>query len=256
MSDYAVRLENLTKRFSYYANRTGSLKSALVDLLKGKSLAGEKNEMTALENISFEIKKGEFVGIMGKNGAGKSTLLKLMAGIYEPTSGRVLVDGNVAPMIELGAGFHGDLSGYENIFMNAAILGFGKKATTAAVDSIVEFSDLGKLIDMPIKNYSSGMLVRLGFSIASHLSSEILLVDEVLAVGDIEFQAKCIKKIHQLHREGRTIILVTHAPEQVREHCSRCIVVGGNHIVFDGKPEQGSEEYTRQVQKSAIERCH
>lgn len=247
MSGIAVRVENLSKKFSYYANSTDSLKSALVDLLKGKSLTGDRKVVQVLDNVSFEIKKGEFVGIMGRNGAGKSTILKLMAGIYEPTAGKITINGNVAPMIELGAGFHSDLSGYENIFLNAAILGFGRKATMSAIPEILEFSELGDLIHMPVKNYSSGMLVRLGFSIAAHLTSEIIIIDEVLAVGDVAFAEKCIEKVHRLHKEGRTIILVTHSPEQVRNHCSRCIVIGDHRIIYDGTPSLGADHYTDSV---------
>lgn len=247
MTDVAVQVEHLSKTFSYYANRTGSVKSALVDLVRGKSLAGDRKEIQVLKDINFEIKKGEFVGIMGRNGAGKSTILKLLAGIYEPTSGSVVVNGSVAPMIELGAGFHQDLSGYENIFLNAAILGFGRKATMDAVPAIMEFSELGDLIHMPVKNYSSGMLVRLGFSVAAHLTSEVIIVDEVLAVGDIAFAEKCIKKVHQLHKEGRTIILVTHSPDQVRLHCSRCIVIDGQSIKYDGRPDEGASQYIHVV---------
>jgi ABC-type polysaccharide/polyol phosphate transport system ATPase subunit len=193
--------------------------------------------------MTFEIRPGEFVGIMGRNGAGKSTLLKLIAGIYFPTSGTVEVNAPIAPLIELGAGFSGELSGYENIFLNAAILGFGRQATMDALPAILEFAELEERIYMPVKNYSSGMLVRLGFSIATHLTAPIILVDEVLAVGDTAFQQKCLKKIQSLHAEGRTIILVTHNADDVRKHCSRCIVVSNHTKAFDGPASEGVSAY-------------
>ena len=167
----AIRLLHVDKKFRYWADRPTSIKTALVDMLRGKLRMGNREEFTALTDVSFEIKKGEFVGIMGRNGAGKSTLLKLIAGIYHPTSGTIEVNAAIAPLIELGAGFSGELSGYENIFLNAAILGFGKAATMEALPKILEFAELGERIYMPVKNYSSGMLVRLGFSIATHLTA-------------------------------------------------------------------------------------
>ena len=190
-----LQVKNVSKRFKYWSDRPTSLKTILVNLLRFNFDFGRRVPFLALDDISFEIKQGEFVGIMGKNGAGKSTLLKLICGIYQPTSGSIVVRDTIAPLIELGAGFHGDLSGYENIFLNAAILGFGRKATQEALPAIIEFAELGELIHMPIKNYSSGMLVRLGFSIAAHLAAPLILIDEILAVGDAGFQKKCLAKI-------------------------------------------------------------
>jgi ABC-type polysaccharide/polyol phosphate transport system ATPase subunit len=242
-----IRVKNLTKNFSYWSDRPSSLKSFLIGLTQGKFQSGQRRKFCALDDISFEIKKGEFVGIMGKNGAGKSTLLKLITGIYSATSGKIDVFENVAPLIELGAGFHSDLSGYENIFLNASILGFGRKVTLEAIPQILDFAELGDMIHMPVKNYSSGMLVRLGFSIATHLSAPIVLIDEVLAVGDMGFQAKCLSRIHQLHQEGRTVVLITHNPDSVRNHCNRCIVIADHKKVFDGSSEEGVEIYLRSV---------
>lgn len=196
-----ISVQNVSKRFRYWSDRPTSIKSALVDLVRGRFQAGQIQSFQCLENISFDIYPGEFVGIMGKNGAGKSTLLKMISGIYTPTSGRIVIRERIAPLIELGAGFNGELSGYENIFLNAAILGFGRKAAFEALESIITFSELGDKIHMPVKNYSSGMLVRLGFSIATHLDAPILLIDEVLAVGDHQFQQKCLAKIRELHQE-------------------------------------------------------
>ena len=243
-----IDVKNITKRFRYWSDGPTSIKSLLVDALKGRFSFGHMTEFFALQDVSFEIKPGEFVGIMGKNGAGKSTLLKLIAGIYTPTAGQIDVARQIAPLIELGAGFHPDLSGYENIFLNAAILGFGKKATLQALPRILEFAELGERIDMPVRNYSSGMLVRLGFSVATHLPAPIILIDEVLSVGDAGFQEKCLKKIHQLHDEGRTIILVTHSAESVQDHCDRCIVISGQKKFYDGPAGEGAKTYLRVVQ--------
>jgi len=242
-----IRLDGVHKNFSYWSERPTSIKTMLVEAAKGRFRLGFKRKFTVLEDISFEIASGEFVGIMGRNGAGKSTVLKLVCGIYEPSSGKVEVNAKIAPLIELGAGFNEELSGYENIFLNAAILGFGRRATLDAVQDIISFSELGEMINMPVKNYSSGMRIRLGFSIATHLTAPVLLVDEVLAVGDAGFQEKCLKKIQQLHSEGRTIVLVTHDAEAVRRFCKRCIVLEKNKKVFDGSPAQGSELYLQVV---------
>lgn len=242
-----IQVKNVNKEFEYWTERKSSFKTFLVDALKGNFDLGVKHKFTALEEISFEIFPGEFVGIMGRNGAGKSTLLKLICGIYRPTSGDIVVNAQIAPLIELGAGFDGDLSGHENIFLNAAILGLGKKATEAVLEKIIEFSELGDKIYMPVKKYSSGMLVRLGFAIAVHIPSPILLIDEVLAVGDMGFQEKCVQKIKSLHQEGRTIILITHSPDAVKLVCQRCIVIDQRKKVYDGPVSEGVDVYVKSV---------
>lgn len=242
-----IQLKDVRKEFRFWDERPNSLKTLLVDALKGKLKWNQKKMFTVLDGVSFDVYPGEFVGVMGRNGAGKSTLLKLMCGIYQPTYGTVSVTKTIAPLIELGAGFHGDLSGYENIFLNASILGFGRNVTMKAVDAIIEFSELGEKIHMPVKNYSSGMMVRLGFSIAVHLDAPILLVDEVLAVGDAGFQSKCLNRIRELHEQGRTIILVTHAAEAVAAHCQRCIVIDQHKKVYDGPAGAGAEAYLKAV---------
>ncbi len=247
MNQPVVSLQNVSKVFQYWSDQPSSLKTVLVDTVRGRFNLGGRCSLPVLEDVSFDIRPGEFVGIMGRNGCGKSTILKIICGIYTPTTGSVKVKGPIAPLLELGAGFHSDLSGYENIFLNAAILGFGRKATAEALPKILDFSELGDRIHMPTKNYSSGMLVRLGFSIATHLAAPVLLVDEVLAVGDIGFQKKCLKKIEELHREGRTIVLVTHSPENVRGHCNRCIVISDRKKIFDGDPVEGANLYVSNV---------
>ena len=204
---------------------------------------GRRIPKSVLKDICLTIPSGDFVGIMGRNGAGKSTLLKLIAGIYHPTKGEMITSGRVAPLLELGAGFATELTGYENIFLNSSILGYGRAEVMKSIDKIVEFSELGDAIHQPVRNYSSGMLVRLGFSIAVHLEAEILLFDEILAVGDVGFQEKCLAKIHELHQRGRTIVLVTHNPEQVEQFCSRCIIFDHEGILFDGAAKEGTAHY-------------
>ncbi len=239
----AIEFQNVTKTFKIWHERPDSIKTILADALRFRLNKGLKEARTVLRNIDFQIPKGDFVGIMGRNGAGKSTLLKLMAGIYHPSEGKLITKGRIAPLLELGAGFATELSGYENIFLNGAILGFGRAHTLRHLNSIIEFSELGEAIERPVRKYSSGMLVRLGFSIAVHLDADILLFDEILAVGDIGFQEKCLNKIRELHQTGRTIILVTHNPDQVEKMCSRCIVFEQNGILFDGDPKVGVAKY-------------
>jgi len=239
--------QNVTKTFSYRVDRPTSVKRMLIDLFRGRWNAGEKIEYCALEDVTFEIKEGEFVGIMGRNGAGKSTLMKLISGIYSPTSGSLNVHSNIAPLIELGAGFHPDLSGYENIFLNSAVLGFGRKATLAAVDDILSFAELGEHIYKPVKTYSSGMVIRLGFSIACNMTAPILLIDEVLAVGDAGFQAKCYRKISELHQQGRTVVLITHDSPSVLKYCQRCIVIDNKKKIYDGPVAEGVSLYLQTV---------
>ena len=244
MTEPVIRVKNLTKQFDHWLDRPHSFKNLLTRLTRGDwNLFKTGRQFTVLKDVSFDILPGEFVGIMGRNGAGKSTLLKLVSGIYEPTSGSIETRGVIAPLIELGAGFHPDLTGHENIFLNAAILGFGKAATQAIVPSVIDFSELGDHIHQPVRNYSSGMLARLGFSVAIHLDAPILLIDEILAVGDAGFQLKCLAKIDELHRSGRTIVLITHNPEAVEKHCSRCIVIDHCGKVYDGKTAGGTTAY-------------
>jgi ABC-type polysaccharide/polyol phosphate transport system ATPase subunit len=246
-SQVVIEVDQLNKSFQFISDRPETLKTVLVRLLTFQVTRQPKRKFEVLRNVSFQIRKGDFVGIMGRNGAGKSTLLKLLSGIYNPTSGKILISDRIAPLIELGAGFNPELSGLENIYLNAAILGFGRTQTKQAVPDILEFCELGQHIYAPVKNYSSGMLVRLGFSIATHLEAPILLVDEVLAVGDIGFQEKCLKKIHELHSRGRTIVLITHSPDAVKQHCNRCIVIDDQTKLFDGGPEEGANLYIRRV---------
>lgn len=198
----------------------------------------------ALNGVSFEVKKGERVGIIGHNGAGKSTLLKLLSRVTAPTSGEIGLNGRVASMLEVGTGFHGELTGRENIYMNGAILGMTKKEIDAKIEDIIEFSECRQFIDTPVKRYSSGMYVKLAFSVAAHLDSEIMIMDEVLAVGDMAFQQKCLDKMNDVSRsEGRTILYVSHNMNTIRQLCDRVVVLDHGTVIFDGDVEEGIEKY-------------
>ncbi len=230
-SDFAVVGQKVSKRFRLYHERPRSLKERLVNLRKARY-----EEFWALDDVSFEIAQGESYAIVGANGSGKSTLLKCVAGILRPERGGVSTHGRMASLLELGAGFHPDLTGRENVFLNASILGLTKKETERSFDRIVEFAELESFIDMQVRHYSSGMYVRLGFAVAIHVDPEILLVDEVLAVGDERFQRKCLDRIDAFKREGRTIVLVTHAMDLVRRVASRAMFLDKGKVVSEGAP--------------------
>lgn len=214
MSEIAVAVERVSKRFRLYKERNQSLKSAV---LRGRKSVAE--EFWAVRDVSFEIPRGETFGLIGRNGSGKSTLLKTLAKIYYPDEGRIRMHGRVASLLEVGSGFHPELSGRENIYLNGSILGLKRREIQARFDEIVDFSGVGEFIDQPVKNYSSGMYVRLGFSVAINVRPDILIVDEILAVGDGAFKKKSRDKFRELMSQGRTVILVTHALGQVRDLC-------------------------------------
>ena len=218
MSDPAILVESVSKNFRLYRERNRYIKSAV---LRGRRARYE--EFWALDDVSFDVDHGATVGIIGSNGSGKSTMLKCLTGIYRPDKGRITMNGSIAALLELGAGFHPELSGRENIFLNAAILGMSKRDAERNFDSIVEFAGLERFIDTPVKNFSSGMTVRLGFSIATHVEPEILLIDEVLSVGDQAFQRKSSEKIEQFRRDGRTIVVVSHSLGAVQQLCKEVI---------------------------------
>jgi ABC-type polysaccharide/polyol phosphate transport system ATPase subunit len=238
-----IELKNVTKSFVAWEDRPNSLKKILAQATHGRILTGKRHPYQVLSDVSFKIFPGEFVGIMGRNGAGKSTIMKMIAGIYTPNSGTIEINGKVAPLLELGAGFADELSGLDNIYLNASILGYSRRRVEEVLRSIVEFSELGEHLHAPVRKYSSGMLVRLGFSIAAHLDAPILLFDEILAVGDAGFQKKCLAKIEELHNAGRSIILITHSPDAVRRFCSRCIVLNNHKVTFDGPANEGAAIY-------------
>jgi ABC-2 type transport system ATP-binding protein len=234
MVEPLVRIEHVSKRFVLHKDK--SLKDRV---LYWGSRAKSRSEFLALDDVSLEIGLGETVGLVGHNGSGKSTLLKVIGGIIEASTGDVYRRGRVAALLELGAGFHPDLSGRENVYLNASLLGMSTAATDAVFDDIVEFSGIGEFIDSQVKFYSSGMYVRLAFAVAVHSDPDLLLVDEVLAVGDEPFQLKCMNKIRQFQKEGRTIVLVSHSSEQVADVCTRAIVLDGGRVVHDGAVGEG-----------------
>jgi lipopolysaccharide transport system ATP-binding protein len=229
----AICFDHVSKQFTLHRQRPRSFQELFLSLLRLQR-NHSKEKYWALKDVSFAIEAGEMVGIVGANGAGKSTLLKLTSRIIEPSAGEISVDGRVSALLELGAGFHPDLTGRENIYLNGSILGFSKAEMGRIFDSIVEFSEMERFIDVPVKHYSSGMYMRLGFSIAIHVRPNILLVDEVLAVGDQAFQLRCLDKINEMKRRGVTIVLVTHDLETVRHLCDRAIWLDDGQIQIDG----------------------
>jgi ABC-2 type transport system ATP-binding protein/lipopolysaccharide transport system ATP-binding protein len=248
MSSYAIRAENLSKRFWLNAERHTSLKARVV---RGKLPRG--HEFWALRDASFEIERGSTFGLVGQNGSGKSTTLKVLAGIYRPTSGSVVVDGRVSALLELGSGFHGDLTGRENIRLNGAILGLTGKQVDAAMDKILDFAGIGEFIDLPVKIYSSGMFVRLAFAIAVSLDPEILMVDEVIAVGDEEFQRKCFDHLFDLRKRGTTIVLVTHSLGLIRDMCDQAMWLEHGQIRKLGPAMEVADSYLADINEREVQ---
>ncbi|RMG77991.1 MAG: ABC transporter ATP-binding protein, partial [Bacteroidetes bacterium] len=261
MSDTVIRVENLGKRYRIgkaqekadtFVGQIGQLLRAPIDnfkRLRGLSNFDKEDETVfwALRDINFEVKRGEVLGIIGHNGAGKSTLLKILSRITEPTTGSVRVKGRISALLEVGTGFHPELTGRENIYMNGTILGMTKKEIDCKLDEIVDFSGVEKHIDTPVKFYSSGMKVRLGFAVAAHLEPEILVIDEVLAVGDVEFQRKCLGKMEDVSRSGRTVLFVSHNMGAVRSLCKRGMVLDHGKVSFLGDVEKAVKAYTEKL---------
>lgn len=240
--DEVIKVDGVSKTFRLPHEARRSIKSLFVNIGKrNKSVEVQQ----ALNNISFTIKEGEFFGILGRNGSGKSTLLKILAGIYQPTAGRVVTRGKLVPFIELGVGFNPELTGRENVYLNSALLGFSPEQTDAMYDDIVEFAELERFMDQKLKNYSSGMQVRLAFSVATRAKADILLIDEVLAVGDADFQRKCFEYFKKLKKDKKTVVFVSHDMSAVREYCDRAILVDDSKIIFSGSAERAAKEYTR-----------
>ena len=238
-SDVAIHVSNLHKTFKLPTERSMSLKQTIFNRLRG--VKGYK-EQKVLNGLSFDIKKGEFVGIVGRNGSGKSTLLKTLAGIYYPAKGEIVIDGNLIPFIELGVGFNPELTGRENVYLNGALLGFSRKEVEDMYDEIWRFAELKEFQDQKLKNYSSGMQVRLAFSIAIRAKGDILLLDEVLAVGDAAFQQKCNDYFESLHG-NQTVILVTHSMQNITKFCDRAILIENGKITLDGEPKTVAKAY-------------
>ena len=235
-----IKAENVSICYQMAYDQINSLKEYFVQLLKGKI---RYQEFWALKNVSFDVKRGEVLGIIGHNGAGKSTLLKVISGILRPTEGRVKLEAPVVPMLELGSGFDFDLTGRENIFLNGAILGYSEKFLHEKYDEIVEFSGLGQFIEVPLRNYSSGMVVRLAFSIATVVNPEILIVDEILAVGDADFQEKSKKRMLELMSGGTTVLFVSHSLEQIREMCDRVLWLEHGQVRMLGETKEVCDAY-------------
>lgn len=228
--DAAIMVNHLRKEFILRHNRAMGLKSRVLGLMY-KDKKEHREHFVALNDISFQVEQGEALGLLGHNGSGKSTLLQIIAGILEPTKGSVITRGRVAPLIQLGVGFNPELTGYDNIFLNASLYGFQNRDIKKRLRDIIDFSELAHFIDTPLKNYSTGMQMRLGFSVAVHLNPDILLADEILAVGDQQFQEKCLTKIIELRNAGMTLVLVSHSPEQVRSFCDHCIRLDHGQVI-------------------------
>ena len=264
-NDNAIIIEDLSKKYrlGIISTKTlsGDLSRSFAKLFgkedQNSSIISQNNlitrsnneEVWALKNINVKIKKGEIIGIIGKNGAGKSTLLKILSRITSPSNGEIKVRGRIASLLEVGTGFHPELTGKENIYLNGAILGMKKIEIDQKFDEIVEFSGILKYIDTPVKRYSSGMKVRLGFSVAAHLEPEILVIDEVLAVGDADFQKKCIAKMKDVSNNGRTVLFVSHNMTSIRNLCSKCVVLEKGQIMYNGSSDEAISFYLNQGKK-------
>ena len=241
--EIAIKVEHLTMEFKVSKDKIDTLKEYVIRTLKKNKK--EKQKIRVLEDITFNVYKGDRVGILGFNGAGKSTLLKILAGIYEPTYGNITINGKVAPLLELGAGFDKNYTGKNNIYLNGAFLSMEEDFINEKYEEIVEFSELGEYIDYPIKNYSSGMRAKLGFSIATLVNPDILIIDEILSVGDIKFRRKSSEKIESMMKEGVTVLLVSHSIGQIRKICDKCIWIENGHLIMEGEANEVCDAYIK-----------
>ena len=242
-NDKAIIVDNVTKKFKVYFDKPNTLKERLVFFFFYKA-----EERVVLENINLEIKKGETVALIGVNGSGKSTLLKLMTKIIYPNKGKIITYGKLTSLLELGAGFHDDFTGRENIYFNASIFGLTRKEIDARIDDIIEFSELGNFIDNPVRTYSSGMYMRLAFSVAINVEADILLIDEILAVGDQHFQDKCFNKLEELKNSNKTIVIVSHSLGSIEKLCDRAIWINKGHVQLDGKSKEVIKQYLKECE--------
>lgn len=259
----AIRVENLSKQYRIGTAKRGAQRNLTESIATGarsmwRTLTGQPratngpNEFWALKDVSFDVQPGEVVGIIGRNGAGKSTLLKILSRIAEPTSGRAIVHGRLASLLEVGTGFHPELTGRENIYLNGSILGITRNEISRSFDEIVTFSEIGALLDTPVKRYSSGMYVKLAFAVAAHLQPEILVVDEVLAVGDIQFQKKCLNRMAEVSNQGKTVVFVSHQLGSIRQLCSRVILLTAGTLAIDATPQAAIEAYVGETRRSRV----
>lgn len=232
----SIRVEHVSKSFTLRHAKT--IRRMVARVARGRPIKGG---FLALDDVSFDVQQGESIGLMGHNGSGKSTLMKLVSGVMKPDEGRVLVAGRIAGLIEVGAGFHPELSGRDNIYLNGAILGMSEAEINRKMESIVDFAAVGRFINTEVRHYSSGMFMRLGFAVAVHAESDVFLIDEALAVGDAPFKRKCIRKIKELNAEGRTLFLVSHSSRQVTKMCDRALVLEQGRLVLDGTPEEAKK---------------
>jgi len=237
-----IEVNDVSMRFRMVNDRVSGLKEYVVQLLSGKI---QYNEFEALKHVSFHVNKGEVVGLVGHNGAGKSTMLKVLSGIYKPTEGQITVRGNIAPMLELGSGFDWELTGRENIYLNGSILGYSKEFLNSKYDEIVEFSEIGRFIDVPMRNYSSGMIARLAFSVASVVVPEVLIVDEVLSVGDANFQMKSYARMMELMHGGTTVLFVSHNLDQIRQMCQHVVWLDHGQVKMFGETQEVCDAYEK-----------
>lgn len=244
MGEYAIQVNDVSMRFNLAKEKVDSLKEYFIRVLKGTH---KIDEFYALKHVSFNIPKGDSFAILGSNGSGKSTILKIISGIYKPTSGSVTIEGTIAPMIELGAGFDMDLTARENVFLNGAVLGYSRSFMQENFDRIIDFAELWDFVDVPVKNYSSGMQARLGFSIATLVNPDILIVDEILSVGDAHFRQKCEEKMAQMKENGATLVLVSHSIDQVLHVCKHAAWINKGNLMMVGTAKQVSDEYTKNI---------
>jgi ABC-type polysaccharide/polyol phosphate transport system ATPase subunit len=236
-----IRVDHVTQRFRVIQERPDTLRELFAKFFRH---GNNFHDFEALKHVSFDVYRGQVVGLIGRNGSGKSTLLKVIAGVYKPTAGRVELKGTIAPLLELGAGFHLELTGRENIILNGLLMGFSKREMEAREKKIIEFADIGDFIDAPTKQYSSGMYMRLAFAVATEIDPDVLVIDEILAVGDVAFQKKCFDRLEQFRKQNKTILFVSHSPKQVTELCDRVIVMDKGEAAFDGEPLRGIEFYS------------
>lgn len=248
-NNYVIKVENISKSFRIYSDRGRGLKDRILTVGRNKY-----EEKQVIKGISFKIKKGEAIGLIGKNGCGKSTTLKLLTRIIYPDSGSIEIKGKVSSLLELGAGFHPDMTGRENIYLNASVFGLTRKQIDDKVDSIIKFSELEEFIDNPVRTYSSGMYMRLAFSVAINVEADILLIDEILAVGDVSFQKKCFEKLKEIKIKGATIVIVSHSLNQIEEICDRSIWIENGLVRLEGRPDEVDKMYLREMEKNRLER--
>jgi len=244
--EIAVRVDHVSKSFRMYTERNQTLKAAIM-----RRRTSVHEDFWALKDVSFDVTKGSTFGLIGSNGSGKSTLLKCLANIYYPNKGSISHKGRVAAMLEIGSGFHSELSGRENIYLNGSILGMTKKQVESKIDEIIEFSGVGQFIDQPVKNYSSGMYVRLGFAISINVDPDILVVDEVLAVGDAEFQQRCFERFRALKANGKTVILVSHSTQTVLDMCDQAAWINKGELMQVGSAKSTVKAYLKSVSLDA-----